>query len=225
MIHIYNVTRFCCEDISLIENYNEAINSNETYHCHHRNEIVDGVVYSVKYLKDNGLYYDRPASELIFLSPSDHIKIHNSGKTHPMFGKHISDLHKKKLSETHKGKIVSEETRRKHSEAMKGKHWNLSAETKQKMAEAHKGRTFSEETKRKISESKKGKHHSEETRQKVSEAMKGERNGMYGKCGEKHHSYGKHWYTNGVKNILAFDCPYGFYPGKIQSNMLCKVKM
>ena len=25
---------------------------------------------------------------------------------------------------------------------------------------------------------------------------------------------GKHWYTNGIKNVMAFECPKGFIPGK-----------
>ena len=32
---------FCCEDISLIENYYEAVNSPEVYACHHKREISE----------------------------------------------------------------------------------------------------------------------------------------------------------------------------------------
>ena len=39
MINKRNAKLFCCEDISLIENYNEAINSSEVWICHHRLSI------------------------------------------------------------------------------------------------------------------------------------------------------------------------------------------
>ena len=29
-----------------------------------------------------------------------------------------------------------------------------------------------------------------------------------------HHAKGKHWYTDGEKSILAFECPEGFHPGR-----------
>lgn len=38
MICERTVTKFCCEDPSLIENYAEAMKSDETYGCHHRLE-------------------------------------------------------------------------------------------------------------------------------------------------------------------------------------------
>lgn len=76
MIKEKNVKKYCCEDISLIENYNEAINSDEMWDCHHRLEIE--LNKSVQELKDLNLYFNRPADELIFLTKSEHIKIHNS---------------------------------------------------------------------------------------------------------------------------------------------------
>ena len=69
----------------------------------------------------------------------------------------------------------------------------------------HLGKQPSEESRKKMSESRKGekcyifgKHHSEETRKKMSESHKG-----------------KHWYNNGVKSILAKECPEGFVKGRI----------
>lgn len=29
---------------------------------------------------------------------------------------------------------------------------------------------------------------------------------------------GKRFFNNGVKNVLAFECPEGFFPGKIKHN-------
>lgn len=98
-----------------------------------------------------------------------------------------------------KGKHLSEETRRKLSETMKGKP--LSEEHKRKLSKAMKGKKCgprSEKTKRKISESMKGKHLSEEAKRKCSEANKG-----------------KHWYNNGEKQTMAYDCPESFVPGRL----------
>ena len=74
-----------------------------------------------------------------------------------------------------------------------------------------KGFKLSDETKHKMSEAKKGennpmygKHHSDETKQKISVRVQG----------EKHPNFGKHFYTDGNKNILAYECPEGFRLGK-----------
>jgi group I intron endonuclease len=104
-----------------------------------------------------------------------------SGENHPMFGKHLSEETKKKMSENHAdfsgenhpmfGRHQSEETKKKISNATKGEnHPNF-------------GKHRSEKTKRKISEAKKGENHpmfgkhlSEETKGKMSEAKRGEDN-------------------------------------------------
>lgn len=187
MICEKNVKYFCCEDISLIENYEEAVNSPEVYDCHHRKEIVDGVVTSVKELYEQDLYFHRPASELIFLKHSEHQRLHMLNMTEEtrrkhseaMKGKTHSEEAKQRISEANKGKPKSDEYRRKLSEAMKGnsntkgKHWELSKETKRKMSEAQKGKTHSEETKRKLAEANKGKKLSDETKRKIAESIKG----------------------------------------------------
>ena len=68
---------YCCEDISLIENYEQAANDKtQIWHCHHRL----GVKLSAAELIEFGLYWNRPASELIFLTPSEHHLIHSLGK-------------------------------------------------------------------------------------------------------------------------------------------------
>ena len=81
---------------------------------------------------------------------------------------HMTEEHKKKISESNKGKKLSYEHIRHLSESLKGrKTWN-----KGKIGYL-KGRVFSEESRRKMSESKIGKHHSEETKIKISESNKG----------------------------------------------------
>ena len=67
---------FCKEDISLIENYEEAVNDKENvWDCHHRTEIWWDC--DSKDLIDNECYYHRPAKELIFLTHAEHAKLHN----------------------------------------------------------------------------------------------------------------------------------------------------
>ena len=132
-----------CKEYENIENYQKALADNFVgWCCHHRK----GVYIAVEKLKALGMYYNRPASELIFLTESEHDILHKKGK-------HFSEEHKNKLSEAHK----------------KGKH--LSEEHKNKIGEAHKGKKRSEETRKKIAEAK--KNISEETRKKMSEAKKG----------------------------------------------------
>lgn len=142
-----------------IENYDKAVaDKNETWDCHHRLEIQGQFRNSVKLLKRCGMYFNRPASELIFLTNEEHMRLHSKGNKH------------------------SEETKRKMSEANKGNKYSLgskrSEETKRKMSASKIGNKNSfgcrrsEETKKKISEAMKGNKPSEETRRKISELMK-----------------------------------------------------
>ena len=76
---------FCIpEEIQQIENYELAKKDNfKGWHIHHRLECVEtgAVVNSSRQdLIDWGIYYNRPASELIFLTASEHKKIHNRAK-------------------------------------------------------------------------------------------------------------------------------------------------
>lgn len=121
MINEKHVNRYCREDISLIQNYDKAISDDtQMWDCHHRKETDEGL--SVKQLKELGLLFDRPASELIFLTKSEHMSLHNKDKNHPMYGKHHSNKTKEKQSESMKGKHHSKETRNKQSESMIGKN-------------------------------------------------------------------------------------------------------
>ena len=111
-----------CKDYENIENYEKAKADNFVgWCCHHRK----GVYIQTEELQALGMYYNRPASELIFLTVSEHRKLHK-----------FSEETKNKMSEAHKGHTVSEETRKKISEAMK----NMSEEHKNKISEATKGR-------------------------------------------------------------------------------------
>ena len=104
--------QFCKDDISLIENYDIAVNDkNRKWVCHHRR----GTIYSREGLKEIGEYYKRPAIELIFMTEEEHKRFHNTGKHH-------SEKTKKKLSESRIGKHHSEEAKQKMSKAKMGTH-------------------------------------------------------------------------------------------------------
>ena len=79
MINETMAKRYCSEDISLIENYHEAIaDQTRTWEIHHRRECdSEGrTLFTKKQLKEMGLYYKRPASELVFVTRSMHWKLH-----------------------------------------------------------------------------------------------------------------------------------------------------
>ena len=177
--HVYKI--YCSDPLDKIEHYEKALAENFKGWCiHHRLEIQpDGTRVSMQELIDQGLYYDRPASELMFMRREEHTSLHNIGNTYI------------------KGKHHSAETRNKIAEANKGKH--KSAETRNKIAEARKGKHLSEETRKKLSAARKGKPtwnkgktscYSKETLQKKSKSMTG-----------------KLWWTNGIQTKLLKECP------------------
>ena len=67
-----------CKDYENIENYDKAKADNFVgWCCHHRK----GVYIAVEKLKALGMYYNRHASELIFLTESEHDILHKKGKS------------------------------------------------------------------------------------------------------------------------------------------------
>ena len=78
---------FCSESVSQIEGYTEMMaNPTKRYVIHHRREThtVEGLPLgynchlSASMLKTQGLYYKRPASELIWMSSSEHGRLHQT---------------------------------------------------------------------------------------------------------------------------------------------------
>ena len=148
-----NFGKYCTEP-EKIENYEKALADNfKGWEIHHRLEThnSDGerrlVGISMDELKALGMYYNRPASELIFLTVSEHNSLHKKGNTYTL-GKHHSEESKKKMSLAKKGMYIgeknpfygkthSEETKRRLSEAAK----NMSEETKKKIGAAQIGNT------------------------------------------------------------------------------------
>lgn len=121
MISPNTIKNYCCEDISLIENYDIAISSAEQYECHHRGELLPCGKFSSDDLKKFGLYWSRPASELIFLSATEHRQLHMTGNTYALnskgggfTGKTHTRQSRDKIS-SHNGNNDGHSTR--------GKHW------------------------------------------------------------------------------------------------------
>lgn len=113
MIELIKAKQYCKDDVAKIENYDKAMNdTTQTWHCHHRLEIFDGErSRSARYLIMCNMYYNRPADELIFLTPSEHQRIH-----------HTAVKLRKKLPKVKNLRKRTEEHNRKISEALK-KHY------------------------------------------------------------------------------------------------------
>lgn len=119
------------------------------------------------------------------------------------------------------GKKRTPEQCKRISEATKEAMKHLSPEKEAKLyyrkgkEGPNKGRHWSDATKKLISEhsgsrgkhpANYGKHHDEVTREKMKDAWKERKNRSPNK--------GRHFYTNGIKNIMAFQCPEGYHEGK-----------
>lgn len=122
MIHLRNVKRFC-KEFENIENYSEAVSSQEMWDCHHRNEIDMNL--SRQELIDRDMYYNRPACELIFLTHEAHNSLHHKGKKYRLGAIHSIET-KKKISDAQKGE----------NNHMYGKHHSI--ESKKKMSDSHR---------------------------------------------------------------------------------------
>ena len=79
MINEKYAKSYCSEDISLIENYHEAIaDEKRMWDIHHRRECDENgrTLFTKKQLIEMNLYVKRPASELVFVTRSMHSKLH-----------------------------------------------------------------------------------------------------------------------------------------------------
>ena len=113
----------------------------------------------------------------------EYVNTYQKGENHPFFGKHLTDLHKQKISQNHMdmskennpfyGKTHSEEIKKRISEKSKGrKH---SEEAKRKISEKLLGQTRSNIAKKHYSESTKLAWQNEEYRKKHRAAMRGKK--------------------------------------------------
>ena len=176
--------------------------SNESWHCHHRLEthtregIKRDKPISVASLKRHDLYYNRPASELIFLTQQEHSKLHNDiGRVtnsetlkkyyeeHPEARESISKRMKKKYEDPEERRNVSEqqkknyeehpERKEKHSQCMK-QYFVDNPEISKKISERMAILSKDPEFLQKVSNGVR-RHYEEhpEARQAMSDRMKG----------------------------------------------------
>ena len=209
-----NLDKICCEDISLIENYESAVSDKtEMWDCHHRLETHDengnvrtkGSDLTVDELIARNIYYNRPAKELIFLPKREHLRLHQSLRI-------MSEETKKKLSIINTGKIVPDYVKEKLSITSTDRHH--SEETKQLLSKQLTGKgngmygkdpwnkgkenPYSMDTLQKMSNSHKGFVTREETKVKLSETFSKMK-----------------WWTNGDINKRSTECPGdGWYLGR-----------
>lgn len=155
-----------------------------------KSHVNEGI--GVKYCRICSQRGDRSCHKGKHLTEEHRKKISNStkGENHSFFGKHHSEETKQKLREANLNKEVSEETRKKLSLASSGeKNPNYgkkhSEATKAKISLTHKGKIISEESKRKMSLAAKGRIFTEEHKRKLSIALSSTNNPNYGKYGEE----------------------------------------
>ena len=109
MINVRNAKKYCSDDLSLIENYDKAVaDTTQMWAIHHRDEVKvlpSGitVIRTASELKEDNRYYNCPANELIFLTNSEHFKLHRkfhspSGFTGHHHSKEAKDSMSVKLS-------------------------------------------------------------------------------------------------------------------------------
>jgi hypothetical protein len=134
----YNVKQYCCEDISLIENYAEAVaDTTQVWACHHRDEIrvlPSGMVAirSQKELQENGRYFNCPANELIFLTRSEHSRLHIQYMSYEVTPEIIA-----KRAAANKGRKRTEEQKQRMSQAKLDKKLKYTTEQKHNLSESH----------------------------------------------------------------------------------------
>lgn len=120
---------FCIEDISLIENYDKAISDDSNnYIVHHKLGISAGRCISKDELISMNLYFHRPAAELIFMTKSEHVKLHNKARINQI---------SKTFAEANRNRIWTPEMRKKMSDKMKGRKLGpMSEEHRKKLSDA-----------------------------------------------------------------------------------------
>lgn len=136
---------YCRDDLSKIENYEQAINDKENkWVIHHRLEFtLDGEFAHTKQdLIRMGMYWKRPYFELIFMKDIDHRKLHGKIVNNYRTEETINKIRQKSI-----GHSFTEETLKKISETVKQRWkegvYNLKCHTPEHnkaISEARKGK-------------------------------------------------------------------------------------
>lgn len=165
-------------------------------------------------------YMERVFVDDTWVSRSDTYNLCVGGKGGQWFGKSLPDSARAKLSQAMKGKRIrlgkkhTDETKRKLSErakkrlAVKSNHPNYGKHN----WTGDKNPMKRPEVRAKISNLRKGTHMNEEQKMRVSEAR---RKFCKEHPGSNNRNQGKHWYNNGEKSVLAYECPIGYVGGRI----------
>lgn len=109
------IHKYCSGDISQIENYESAKNDTfQIWDLHHRLELSADHRYTCSDLKKMGLYWNRPASELIFLTRREHMSLHSSARIEdksPAYkdGRSIHKARYKRALKLFKAGVITEE--------------------------------------------------------------------------------------------------------------------
>lgn len=137
MISSDGLYAFCSGDIREIENFDIAITDRtQNWSCHHRLELhPDGSIrYTSNSLKELGLYYNRPASELILIPRNEHLSMHRKAM---LMDKLEQEKNKKRLETAREKRVFDDESRQKMKESHTGKKWS---EKRRKLFEERKNK-------------------------------------------------------------------------------------
>lgn len=222
-----NVFKYCCEDISLIENYDKAISdTTQIWQCHHRLEThyKNGKRkpceqnLTRKELKEQNLYYDRPAKELIFLTIHEHATIHQEFRDSYL---NLPENRNKQINGIRNSKD-------KMSKSLLGRHFYNNGVVEVNCKECPEGFVLGRLP---FSETHKENMHKHVYNNGVIEVRAKEcpegfvKGGLPKSKSHREHMCGKHWFNNGKINYKGFDCPKGFIKGKLPYSEESKKRM
>lgn len=203
MINYGTLQLYCEHDNGNIDNFKRienflsaAMDTEQVWVCHHRRETDEGL--SADELKERGLYFNRPPEELIFLTFSDHARLHHSSMSDDM--KAIRAEHIRAALSDPEVRIRMSEVGRGERNSMFGKHHSKSARRKQ--SEAHRGKpTWN-----------KGKTMTEQQKAHLHRPKSDEHKRNIGLS-----RIGLHWFNDGQSNRLFRDGeePVGWVRGRL----------